>query len=75
MSIHDNTDFDQCICCGKKITEPVPMTPERAPKALEFLIVLGYKIPDLLIKHRSQLKYQSPGFIEWLEAKNDQKEI
>jgi hypothetical protein len=75
MSIHDNTDFDQCLCCGKKITEPVPMTPERAPKALKFLISLGYTFQDLITKHRTQLQYQAPGLIEWLEAQNDQKEI
>jgi hypothetical protein len=72
----DNTDFDACLCgCGQTITTPVLITLDKAPRALCALVGIGYSIADLKTKHRAQLQYQSPGFIEWLESKNDQQLI
>jgi hypothetical protein len=69
----DNTDFDKCLCCGQAVTKPGdPMTPVRAVRAVRawaFLNGLGYSREALLGKHRAQLEYQSPGFVEWLEAR------
>ena len=66
----DLTDFDKCLCCGQPVTKPGdPITPERAVRALRFLTGLGYSRAALLGKHRAQLQYQSPGFVEWLEAR------
>jgi hypothetical protein len=70
----DLTDFDKCLCCGQAVTEPgKPMTAERAVRAYAILTTLvGYTREELLGKHRAQLEYQSPGFVEWLEAQGAQ---
>ena len=65
-----NTDLDKCLCCGLTIKERrPPVTPERAEKALRIFTALGLSREELLGKHRAQLDYQSPGFVEWLEAR------
>ena len=70
-ALTDNTDLDKCLCCGQPVTERgKPITPERALKAYAFFIALGFTREELLGKHRAQLDYQSPGFIEWLEARH-----
>ena len=62
------TDFDRCLCCGQAVTERrPPITPERALKSLRIFTALGLSREELLGKHRAQLQYQSPGFVEWLE--------
>jgi hypothetical protein len=69
MNLHDNTDLDKCLCCGQPVTERgAPVTPERARRALAILTALGFSRGDLLSKHRAQLDYQSPSFVEWLDA-------
>ena len=69
MNLLDNTDLDRCLCCGQPITQRGnPITPERARRALAIFTALGFNRDDLLSKHRAQLDYQSPGFVEWLEA-------
>ena len=69
-SFHGNTDLDKCLCCGQPVTDRGnPITPERAERALGIFLALGFSCEDLLGKHRAQLDYQSPGFIEWLEAR------
>ena len=63
-----NTDLDKCLCCGQPVTERrPPITPERAVTALRIFTALGLTREELLGKHRAQLDYQSPGFVEWLE--------
>ena len=65
-----NTDLDKCLCCGQPVKERrPPITPERAEKSLKIFTALGLTREELLTKHREQLDYQSPGFIEWLEAR------
>lgn len=65
-----NTDLDKCLCCGQPVTERrPPITPERAEKVLRIFTSLGLTREELLGKHRAQLDYQSPGFVEWLEAR------
>ena len=65
-----NTDLDKCLCCGQPVKEPgQPITPERAAKVYRFFLALGLTRDELLTKHRAQLDYQSPGFVEWLEAR------
>jgi hypothetical protein len=69
MGFRDNTEFDKCLCCGQTIKKRGdPMTPQRAVRAYAFLSGLGYTKEELLTKHRAQLEYQSPGFIECLEV-------
>jgi hypothetical protein len=69
-ALTDITAFDKCLCCGQQVTKPgEPITPERAEKALRILMALGHTRAGLLVAHRAQIEYQSPGFIEWLEAK------
>ena len=64
----DNTALDKCLCCGQPVTAPgKPITPERAAKAYMIFVALGLTREALLTKHRAQLDYQSPGFVEWLE--------
>ena len=64
-----STDLDKCLCCGQAVTERrPPITPERAEKALGIFLALGLSRDELLTKHRAQLDYQSPGFVEWLEG-------
>jgi hypothetical protein len=64
-----NTDLDKCLCCGQPVkARGKPTTPERAEKSLKIFTALGLTREELLTKHREQLDYQSPGFIEWLEA-------
>ena len=68
-ALTDITDFDKCLCCGQQVTKPGdPITPERAERALRMLMALGHTRAGLLSAHRAQLEYQSPGFVEWLEA-------
>ena len=68
-ALTDITDFDKCLCCGQRVTKPgEPITPERAERALRMLMALGHTRAGLLSAHRAQLEYQSPGFVEWLEA-------
>jgi hypothetical protein len=68
-TLTDITAFDKCLCCGQQVTEPgQPITPERAERALRMLMALGHTRAGLLSAHRAQLEYQSPGFVEWLEA-------
>jgi hypothetical protein len=63
-----SADFDKCLCCGQPVKEPgQPTTPERAERSLRIFRALGLTRDELLTKHRAQLAYQSPGFIEWLE--------
>jgi hypothetical protein len=67
----ENTDKNVCLCCGQPMTAPgQPLTPERAAKALRLFLALGLSREDLLAKHREQLDYQSPGFVEWLERQS-----
>ena len=68
-ALTDITAFDKCLCCGQQVTKPGdPITPERAERALRMLMALGHTRAGLLSAHRAQLEYQSPGFVEWLEA-------
>jgi hypothetical protein len=70
MNANDNAYFDKRLCCGQPVTQRgKPITPERALKALNLFLALGLSREDLLTKHRAQLEYQSPGFIEWLEGR------
>jgi hypothetical protein len=63
-----STDLDKCLCCGQPIKERrPPVTPERAEKSFRIFTALGLSREELLGKHREQLDYQSPGFVEWLE--------
>jgi hypothetical protein len=63
MSLHDNTDLDKCLCCGQPVLKRGnPITPECAERALAIFEGLGFRRDDLLIRHRAQLEYQSPGF-------------
>lgn len=65
-----NTDLDKCLCCGQLVkARGQPTTPERAEKSLKIFTALGLTRDELLTKHRAQLDYQSPGFIDWLEAR------
>jgi hypothetical protein len=64
------TDFDRCLCCGQAVAKRGDsITPERAEKALRVFTALGLTFEELLGKHRAQLEYQSPGFVDWLEGK------
>jgi hypothetical protein len=64
-----NADLDKCLCCGQPVKERGhPITPERAEKSLRVFRALGLTRDLLLTKHREQLDYQAPGFIEWLET-------
>jgi hypothetical protein len=64
-----NADLDKCLCCGQAVTQRgKPVTPERAAKSLKIFTALGLSREDLLTKHRAQLDYQCPGFVEWLEG-------
>jgi hypothetical protein len=64
----ESTDKNVCLCCGQLVYAPVPMTPERAWRALRMFEALGLTREDLLGKHREQIDYQSPGFSEWLQG-------
>jgi hypothetical protein len=65
----ESTDRNICLCCGQKVMQPGKlMTPDRAWRALRMFEALGLTRADLLGKHREQLEYQSPGFVEWLEG-------
>lgn len=62
------THLDKCLCCGQPVTERgKPITPERAERSLRIFRALGLTRDELIGKHRAQLDYQSPGFVEWLE--------
>jgi hypothetical protein len=64
-----SADLHKCLCCGQPMTRRGnPVTPERAERALGILLDLGFSRQALLTKHRAQLDYQSPGFVEWLEG-------
>jgi hypothetical protein len=66
----NHTRLDRCLCCGQPVTKPgKPVTPERAERALTIFLALGHTREGLLTKHRAQLIYQSPGFVEWLEER------
>jgi hypothetical protein len=76
MNLLDNTDLDKCLCCGQQISQKgASITPERAERALAIFTALGFTREALLTKHRDQLDYQSPGFIEWLEAREPGEEV
>ncbi len=64
------TDFDKCLCCGQPVMERGnPVTPERTERALAIFEALDLSPDDLLTRHRAQLDYQAPGFVEWLAAR------
>lgn len=65
-----NADLDKCLCCGQPVKQPgKPITPERAEKSLKVFLARGLTREELLTKHRAQLDYQAPGFIEWMEKR------
>jgi hypothetical protein len=67
----DQLSFDTCLCCGGNVNKPgAPITSERAERALIWFEAMGYTRADLLTKHRAQLEFQAPGFVEWLEARH-----
>lgn len=69
MSWTDNTDIHVCLCCGQRVEERgKPVTPERAERAFRILSGLGFSLHDLMVTHRAQLDYQSPGLAEWIAS-------
>ena len=63
----DDTSLHTCLCCGQQLAGPgkPPKDPDRAWRILS---ALGFTRDELLLKHRAQIDYQSPGFAEWLEG-------
>lgn len=66
------TDKHVCLCCGQRVALPAPpMTADRCVRSLAMFEAKGLARDELLGKHREQLAYQAPGFVEWLEARFD----
>jgi hypothetical protein len=62
----------KCLCCDQMITRPgEPMTPERAERAWWFLSKMGYTRERLLREHRDNLNFTAPGFVVWLESREE----
>lgn len=65
-----NTGLHKCLCCGQRVeSRGKPLNPERCAHAFAVLTAQGFTRKALLTRHREQLDYQSPGLVEWLEAR------
>lgn len=66
----ENDDIHKCLCCGQPVERPGRrLDPPRCEHAFAVLTALGFTRKALLTRHRAQLEYQSPGLVEWLEAR------
>lgn len=69
-ALSETTDLHKCLCCGQRVeARGKPLTPERCAHAFAVLTALGFTRKALLTRHREQLEFQSPGLVEWLEAR------
>ena len=65
-----DNDVHKCLCCQQRIEKRGKLvTPEKAAHAFAVLCAMGYTRKALLTRHRAQLEFQSPGLVEWLEAR------
>jgi hypothetical protein len=66
----ESTDKHVCLCCGQLVLRRTTerLSPERCERSWELFEAMGLTREDLLVKHREQVDYQAPGFIDWLKG-------